>query len=133
MAVPAGRYGPERTEDDRGLVLVADQIALGDPAVSKTATASAGAVTLNTPSGSITTESLSTAAGSTYTLTLTNSCIGASDLVFFEAGLGTSTTGTPCLCYDTTSAGQAVLVIKNVHASAALNGTLVIDFFIVKQ
>ena len=62
---------------------------------TKTATATTGAATLAKDSGKITSESLTTAAGATYTLTLTNSAIAAADMVFASVAMGTATTGMP--------------------------------------
>lgn len=98
---------------------------------TKTATASSGAATLNKVSGVITSEGLTTAAGSTYTLTITNSKIAAADQVFASVQLGTSTTGVPSITTVTPSSGQVVITIQNIHASAALNGTIKVAFFSV--
>lgn len=99
---------------------------------TKTATATAGAATLSKCSGKITSEDLTTAAGASYTLTLTNTRIAAADTVFASVGYGTSTTGTPCVTRVTPAAGSVVIIVQNVHASAALNGTIVISFLAVK-
>ena len=99
---------------------------------TKTATASGGAATLNKDSGKITSETLSTAAGSTYTLTLTNSAIVAADMVFASVALGTATTGMPVVTRVTPSATGVVIIIQNIHASAAFNGTIVISFMVAK-
>lgn len=96
-----------------------------------TVTGAAGAATLNASSGTITTESLSTAAGATFTETLTNSFVAAADLVF--ATVSTAGTGSPVMCEITPAAGSVVITIMNNHASAAFNAALVIKFLIVKQ
>jgi hypothetical protein len=95
---------------------------------TKTATATTGAATLNKNAGVITSESLTTAAGATYTLTLTDSTIAAADQVFASVQYGSSTTGTPAIATVTPSAGQVVILVQNIHASAALNGTIKISF-----
>lgn len=99
---------------------------------TKTATATAGAATLAKDSGKITSESLTTAAGSTYTLTLTNSAIAAADMVFASVAYGTATTGMPVITRVTPAANSVVIVVQNIHASAALNGTIVISFMVAK-
>jgi hypothetical protein len=99
---------------------------------TKTATASGGAATLAKDSGKITSESLTTAAGATYTLTLTNSSIAAADMVFASVAYGTATAGTPTVTRVTPGANSVVIVIQNIHASAALNGTIVISFLVAK-
>jgi hypothetical protein len=95
---------------------------------TKTATATAGAATLNKGSGVITSEALTTAAGATYTLTITDSTIVASDLVFASVQLGTATTGTPVITTTAVSANTITIVVQNIHATAPLNGTIKISF-----
>jgi hypothetical protein len=112
-----------------------DVVALAEAAIGgatgSTATASSGAATLNNASaGTITTESLSTAAGATYTLTLTNNLIKASSLVFPVVTLGSATTGTACVTHVTPAAGSVTIKVQNIHASAPFNGTLKIGFLI---
>lgn len=98
-----------------------------------TASASAGAATLNAYAGKITTEALTTAQDAVYTLTLTNNKIAAADMVFASFANGTNSAGTPTLLRVTPAAGSVVITIANAHASAvALNGTLVISFEVRK-
>lgn len=94
------------------------------------ATSTVHAATVNTQAGQITTESLTTAAGADYTFTLTNSVIAATSGVFVSVGNGTNTGGTPCLANVTPAAGSATIIIQNIHASAAFNGTLTLNFFV---
>ncbi len=96
-----------------------------------TASATTGAATLSTQNGIVTSESLTTAAGATYTLTLTNTKIAASSNVMVTTGLGTSTQGLPIVTKVTPGVGSATIVITNAHASLALNGTILIQFKIV--
>lgn len=105
-----------------------DGLAPSAAPATKTATATAGAATLNRMVGQVTSESLTTAAGATYTLTLTNSYTLASDMVFASVQLGSSTTGMPVVTTVTPSAGQLVIVVQNIHATAALNGTIKISY-----
>lgn len=97
-----------------------------------TATATSGAATLNALAGKITSEALTTTAGSDYTLTLTNSDIAAADLVFASVDLGTATTGEPAITSVTPAAGSVVIKVRNIAASAVFNGTIVISFNVVK-
>lgn len=98
----------------------------------KTATAVAGAATLSQGAGFVTSEALTTAAAATYTLTLTNSFIDANTMVFANVKSGTSTTGEPCVATCSASAGSCTIVVQNIGA-AALNGTIVIGFFLVRK
>ena len=98
-----------------------------------TGTAAAGAVTLSGLTGKITTESLTTAQNAFYTLTITNASVSAADVAFASVANGTNTQGTPMVCRVTPGAGTLVVEIQNKHASAqALNGTLLVSFFVVK-
>lgn len=100
---------------------------------TKTAAATAGAATLAKNAGVITSEALTTAAGASYTLTLTNTTIAAADQVMASVAFGTSTTGSPVVTLVTPAAGSVVIVVQNVHASAALNGTIKISFLVLKN
>lgn len=96
-----------------------------------TATATAGAATLNADSGKITSESVTTAAGATYTLTLTNANIVATSLVL--CSVTTAGTGTPAITKVTPAAGSVVIVVQNISAATAFNNTLVFSFLVVAQ
>lgn len=98
-----------------------------------TGTGATGAATLNKMSGVITTAALTTAAGAGYALTLTNSDIAAADIVMADVQFGTSTTGSPGLTTVATAAGSCVITVQNFHATAAVNGTLVISFVVFKN
>lgn len=122
--------GSYQTEDHLNLRIKTDQLSLGEG--TKTASATSGAATLNMPSGVITSEALTTAAAATYTLTLTNSKIAVTDIVQVTLANGTNSAGAPCICTSTVTDSTITVVVKNVHATAALNGTLVFMFNIIK-
>lgn len=96
------------------------------------ATATAGAATLNSVSGTITSEALTTAAGAAYTLTLANSKISAVSSVLVTVDNGTNTTAGLEVGRVTPAAASATILIWNRHASAALNGTIKIRFVAVQ-
>lgn len=100
---------------------------------TKTATATAGAATLNKDAGVITTEALTTAAGATYTLTLTNSSIAAADQVFASLAGGSNSAGVPVISQVVPAAGSVDVTVHNLHAEDALNGTLKIAFAVFKN
>lgn len=100
---------------------------------TKTATATAGAATLNKNAGVITSESLTTASGAEWTLTLTNSAIAAADQVYASVQNGTNTTAMPYITTVAPAAGSVVIKVRNGHASVALNGTVKVSFFVVKN
>ena len=93
-------------------------------------TSAAGAVTLNARAGVITTESVSTAAGSDYAFTLTNSFIGPDSVVLVNVYNGTNTTAYPVVYSIAPASGSVVLKVRNAHATVALNGTLKIGFLV---
>jgi hypothetical protein len=96
-----------------------------------TAAATAGAATCNDLVCQITTESLSTAAGAEYTLTLTNNKIAAGDLVFASVDAGSSA-GTPGIGGCTVTAGQVIITVTNLNAATAFNNTLKVNVLVVK-
>ena len=95
-----------------------------------TASATSGAATLSKTSGVITSEALTTAAGSQYTLTLTNTVIATTSRVFAAVDNGTNTRDDLVIQRVTPGSGSCVIIVKNTHASA-LNGTIKIAFFVV--
>ncbi len=97
-------------------------------AMQNTATSTAHAATLNTLGGLITTESLSTAAGATYTFTLTNSLIAvASPTPQVAIYSKTNTGGQMTLTSVTNESGDSVCVWTNT-GTTALNGTMMVVF-----
>lgn len=96
------------------------------------ATSTAAAATVNLPQANITTESLTTAAGATYTFTLTNSLITPSSFVGVMVGNGTNTGGTPTVTTVTPGTGSAVIVVHNAHATVAFNGTLKLNVLVAQ-
>lgn len=99
---------------------------------SGTASATGGAATLSKMAGKVTSEGLTTAAGAAYTLTLTNTVIAAADLVFASVANGTNSQGVPVIGLITPGAGSCTIEVRNDHASAAFNGTIVISFLVFK-
>lgn len=98
---------------------------------SGTAIASSATVTLNARSGRVTTQSLTTAAGGTYTLTINNSLVASNFVVLANIAGGTNTTGVPVLLSAVPGSGTITITIRNIDASAAFNGNLVIAYNIV--
>jgi len=95
-----------------------------------TVTAAAGAATLNTQRGTVTSESLTTAAGADYVLTLTNSKITAASQVLPSVDNGTNTTEGIAINRVTPGAGSVVIRVRNTHSGSALNGSVKINFLI---
>lgn len=98
---------------------------------TKTATATGGAATLSKTAGVITSEAITTAAGATYTLTLTNTKVAATSQVFASVNLGAGTGGTPAIASVTPAAGSVVIIVQNIHASAAFNAAIKIAFMVL--
>lgn len=121
-------YGPEVLDQkDRNFV----KAVAGLASEMQTAVASSGAATLHEMIGKVTTEALTTAAAAEYTLTLTNNKIAAGDLVFATVDALLSA-GTPAIGGCTVTAGQVIITVSNVHASAAFDDPIQIGFMVVK-
>lgn len=103
-----------------------------DELTTGTATSTAAAATLNTDSGKITTEALTTAGLANYTFTLTNSKIAATSKVFVSVENGTNTQGTLLPYRITPGAGSCVILLRNQHATEALNGTIKFSFLTIQ-
>jgi hypothetical protein len=98
--------------------------------ISNVFTSTVHAATANVTGGLITTEALTTAAGATYTFTLTNSLLvagAAAPEVFIKNG--TNTAGVPQVTSITNAVGSTVIVVTNI-GTAAFNGTMLIGFHI---
>ena len=98
--------------------------------IQNSATSTAGAATLNTVSGRILTEALTTAAGSTYALTLTNSLLVATSAPQVQVVPGTNTAVGAEVTSVNSASGSAAITITN-RGTAAFNGTLLIGFYVV--
>ena len=95
-----------------------------------TATASAAAATCNSRAGLITSEALTTAGLAAYTLTVTCDHAGVDSIIFASLQQGTNTQGTLGIATITPAAGSFVVIVRNLHASQALNGSIKIAFSI---
>lgn len=98
-----------------------------DMAVSpSTVTGAANAATCANAFCVVTTESVSTAAGATYTETVTATPVTAASLCFASVAAGG--TGTAAVAKVTPAAGSLVIIVQNIHASVAFNAALVITY-----
>lgn len=99
---------------------------------SNTATASSGAATLSRKSGVITSDSLSTTVGATYTLTLTNTLVTtASNPPTVAVRDGTNTTGSFTIQSVTNNVAAntvTIVLINNGPGAATANGTVLVAF-----
>lgn len=127
MTLP-NQTGTSRAANKQGFAVGCLEVAMPSAVA-----AAAGAATLNQGGGLVTSESITTAIGATYTLTLTNSLVDANTLVFAQANLGTSTQGTPSVTSVANGAGSVVIKVKNIDAANAFNGTIVVGFFLVRK
>ena len=84
-----------------------------------------------TDSGVVTSASLTTAAGATASISITDASITATSKVFAAVFNGTNSAGSPAITTVTPGLGAATVVVQNIHASAALNGTLKVNYFVV--
>jgi hypothetical protein len=112
---------------DGGLVFPAGGTINAD---SGTVTLSTNAGTVSKMAGVITTEALTTAAGASQALTITNTlCATTSILLVTRAG-GTSTGGTPIM-KAVPGSGSFVITLDNKHAAAAFDGTFILSFLLM--
>jgi hypothetical protein len=93
-------------------------------------TEAANAVTASGNAGVITTSSLTTAGGSSYAITWTNTEISATSVVLLTIMGGTNTTENITL-KATAGSGTSTLTIYNNTAATALNGTILIGYAIL--
>lgn len=105
-----------------------------NPGDEGSATSTAHAATINSNGGQITTESLTTAHAAEYTMTVTDANISAASVVVASvanAAASGNTTAPISVAEITPAAGSCTINILNGHASAALNGKIVISYAIV--
>ena len=93
-----------------------------------TASATAGAATLNNRFGVVTSEAITTAAAAAYTLTITNSAIKATDMVMASVSNGTNTQGITVVSKVTPANGSLVIIVHNLHSAQPLNGTIKVAY-----
>jgi hypothetical protein len=93
-------------------------------------TEASNAVTASGVAGVITTSSLTTAGGSSYAITWTNTFISATSVVHLSISGGTNTTqNVTFTCAP--GAGTATLTIYNNTAATSLNGTILISYTVL--
>lgn len=102
----------------------------GLSADNSAATATAGAATLNAQLGVITSESLTTAAGADYTLTVTNSRVKADSVVLASVKTGSNTKVGLAVHEVTPADGSVVIKVRNNNA-AALDGTIKVSLVVL--
>lgn len=105
--------------------------ATGHGAAVTQITSAATGVTINALCGQITTVALTTAAAAEEVFTVTNSKIAATDVIALTTTYAGA--GTPILSVKGVAAGSFVVVISNVHASAALDALMVLNFAVIKS
>jgi hypothetical protein len=89
-----------------------------------------GGVTLNKPSGEITMQNTALAAATTVQFTLTNSTIGARDVMILNI-VGGVATGAAYNLDATCSAGSAVISVRNITAGS-LSEAIVLRYVVIK-
>lgn len=88
------------------------------------------AVTINKPCGQITTVALTTAAAAEEAFVVNNSLVDANDVIVVNTTYAGG--GKPVVFVTNVGAGVFTVNISNVHASAALNAVLVVNFAVIK-
>jgi hypothetical protein len=95
------------------------------------ATASSGAATLEAQAGIVTSEALTTAAGSDYSCVITNALVKSTSHVLVAVDNNTNTTEGIHVTRVTPASGSFTVRVRNGHASSALNGSIKMNFFVV--
>lgn len=113
--------------DEAGLVKI---IKTSAP-VASTATLSSNAATVTTYAVQVTTESLTTAAGSSQACTLTLTGVAATDMAFATLCGGTNTRAHIQLAAVCT-ADTVTVTIYNIGPTNALNGTVKFNVWVIK-
>lgn len=98
-------------------------------AVTQT-TSSSTPVTINKYTGRITTVALTTAAGAGEEFTVNNRKVKATDVVVVSTTYAGG--GTPMVSVKGVANGSFKIVITNLHASAALNAAMTINFAVIR-
>jgi|GEM_PF-3768595 len=99
-------------------------------AVTQSGSSKSTAVSLNKMTGDITTNTGAVAAGAVVTFTLSNSMIGANDVIHLQHQSGGANFGSYALA-GRTAAGSATIAIRNLSGSS-LSEAIVIKFIIIK-
>lgn len=89
-------------------------------------------VTLSKNSGQIVTVSSTLAAAASAVFVVTNTLVAATDVVTVGVSTYGGTTGVPVAWVNAIGSGSFAIVLFNVHASAALNGTVTLNVNLVK-
>jgi len=90
----------------------------------------ATAVTLNKSAGQITMDNATLNAATNVAFTLTNSTIGAKDVIIFNVAGGNATPGTYNVFTSTHTAGSATVVLRNISAGP-LSEAVVLNFAVI--
>lgn len=90
-------------------------------------------VTVNATSGTITTVSQTVAAAGEATFTVTNSTVAATDTVAVSIGTVNGGTGTFIAAVTAVAAGSFDVTLTNLHASAAGNSVLTVNFVVLQS
>jgi hypothetical protein len=104
---------------------------VGNFTATATGTGGTSTATLNRPVGVITTDAITTAAGATHVMTITNNRVAAGDIAHVTVVGGTFTAGIPVL-KTVTTANTITLSITNAAAAAAVNGNIKVAFAVYK-
>lgn len=99
---------------------------------NNTVTLVANAGTVNKTQAVVTTESLTTAAGASQALVVTNNKVSVGDILLVTINGGTNTAGAVEIKAVAT-ANTATITLTNRHATVAFNGTFVLALVVIKN
>lgn len=114
-------------EDYTGLVIRCRTVALDN----STATLSSNAATVTKYAVQVTTEALTTAAGSSQACTLTLTGVSTTDMAYVQLVGGTNTR-LHLQTYAACTANTVTVTIANIGPTNAVNGTIIFNVFVFK-
>ncbi len=130
LSAPTPAAGIVYTFEDVGINA---SVVLSSRSTETQATDITTAVTLNAPSGVITTQTATAASGATQTFTVNNTVCFSTSVVIADLHQYSGTyltNGIPYVRVTTVADGSFDISVINIHGTNALNGTLVIHFLV---
>lgn len=124
------KQGGAETHVGGKLVFDAGGLATSDKGAVTANSGNSYAVTSNAMSVMVTTDSLSTAAAASRTITITDSEVTANSLIQVSWAGGTNTAGTPVI-EAVPTANTITITLYNKHASTAFSGTFVLHVLVL--
>jgi len=121
----------EKSVDFQKMEVVCESIVISPGSTVTQATNRSTGVTINAPSGQITTDSTSLAAAAEATFVVTNSYVTAKSVPIVALASGAA--ATTQVFVSAVAAGSFSITVANLHAATAETGALVINFAVLES